>query len=397
MGTLGVQAAQQEHARDRAGAADDRVDAVSPGLNGQPAGPHGADEDPGRQRQQQQAGVGGRQPGDDLQIQRQEDDGPEQRAADEEPQPRPDRKDAVAKQPRRQQRMLDVRLPADEQTNQEHAGGGQPGGGRVPHLRHAFLHAHEGQQQQADPGRQQRRARVVDAGRTMHRGQPQHDPDDGERRAPHRQVDEEHPAPGRVVDDEAAQQGSDDAGEHPHAGQVADVAAALPGRDDVADHGERQAHHPAGADALHAARQHQRQHVGRKPREDRSDQEDQDGGLERDAPPVDVAELAVERGADRRAQQVGGHHPRVVVEPAELADNRRERRGDDGLVERREKEPGHEAGEDDDDLPVRERFGRRRRRHRGRSMVIGKEGRREDWKRKAGDRSLSSGARPGVQ
>ena len=140
-----------------------------------------------------------------------------------------------------------------------------PAAAALPGLGPAFLDAHERQQEQADAGHQQRRPGEVNPRRSMHRGYSQHDPDDRERRAADRQVDEKHPAPGYVVDDETAQQGADDAGEHPHAGQVADVAAALPGRDDVPDDSERQAHHPSGADALHAARKHQCQHSRREP------------------------------------------------------------------------------------------------------------------------------------
>jgi len=64
---------------------------------------------------------------------------------------------------------------------------------------------------------------------------------------------------------------------------------------------------------------------------------------------VEIAELAVERADDRRGEEVGGHDPRQVLDPAEVADDRRQRRRDDGLVERREQHDEQQRPEDQAD------------------------------------------------
>ena len=84
------------------------------------------------------------------------------------------------------------------------------------------------------------------------------------------------------------------------------------------------------------------------------DQEDDDRELEQQLAAVDVAELAVERHGRRRRQQVGRDHPREVLQAAEVADDRRQRRRDDRLVERREQHAEHQPAEDDQHLAVRE-------------------------------------------
>ena len=65
---------------------------------------------------------------------------------------------------------------------------------------------------------------------------------------------------------------------------------------------------------------------------------------------VQVAELAVQRRHDRLRQQVRGDDPREVLEAAEVADDRRQRRRDDRLIERGEQHHEHEAREDDVDV-----------------------------------------------
>ena len=64
---------------------------------------------------------------------------------------------------------------------------------------------------------------------------------------------------------------------------------------------------------------------------------------------VEVAELPVERPGDRRGEQVRGHDPREVRDPAEVADDRRQRRRDDRLVERGEQQHEEQRGEDQAD------------------------------------------------
>ena len=64
---------------------------------------------------------------------------------------------------------------------------------------------------------------------------------------------------------------------------------------------------------------------------------------------VEVAELAVERADDGRREQVRRDDPREVLEPAEVADDRRQRGRDDRLVERREQHDEHQRAEDQAD------------------------------------------------
>jgi hypothetical protein len=47
-----------------------------------------------------------------------------------------------------------------------------------------------------------------------------------------------------------------------------------------------------------------------------------------------VAELTDDRGGDRRRQQIAGDHPRLVAGTTEIRDHRRQRGGDDRLVQR---------------------------------------------------------------
>ena len=69
-----------------------------------------------------------------------------------------------------------------------------------------------------------------------------------------------------------------------------------------------------------------------------ADEEDHDRDLERHLAPVQVAELPVERAGDGGGEQVRGDHPRQVLEPTEVADDRRQRSRHDRLIERREQD-----------------------------------------------------------
>jgi hypothetical protein len=89
----------------------------------------------------------------------------------------------------------------------------------------------------------------------------------------------------------------------------------------------------------------------------RADEEDGDRRLEGAAPAIQVGQLAPQRGDGGGGQQVGGHYPGQVVQAAEVADDRRQRGRDDGLVERGEQHAEHQPAEHDDDLSVAERTG----------------------------------------
>ena len=60
-----------------------------------------------------------------------------------------------------------------------------------------------------------------------------------------------------------------------------------------------------------------------------------------------VAELADDRGGDRRGQQIAGHHPGLVAGTAEVGDHGRQRGGHDGLVERGQQHAEQHRNEDE--------------------------------------------------
>ena len=142
--------------------------------------------------------------------------------------------------------------------------------------------------------------------------------------------------------EEAADQRPGDARDAEDAAEQPDVAAALAWRDDVADRRLGAHHQPAAAEPLNRAERDQLAHALGGAAERRADEEEHQGGLEHELAAVEVAELAVERCHDRDRQQVRGDDPGEVVEPAELAHDRRQRRRDDRLVERRQEHDQHQ-------------------------------------------------------
>ena len=149
-----------------------------------------------------------------------------------------------------------------------------------------------------------------------------------------------------MVDEEAAEQRPDHGRDAEDGAEVALVLAAFARRDDVADNRERDHHQSAGAEPLQGAEADQLRHRLREAAERRPDQEDHDRGLQHPFAAVEVAELPVERPGDGRSEEIGSDHPREVGDSAEVADDRRERRRDDRLVERGQEQHQHQRGED---------------------------------------------------
>jgi hypothetical protein len=131
------------------------------------------------------------------------------------------------------------------------------------------------------------------------------------------------------------------------AAEQALVAAALARRDDVPDDRHRDNDQAAAAEPLHRAEDDQLQHAPGEPAQRGADEEEHERGLQDALAPVHVAELPVDRSHHRRCQQVRGHHPREVLEAAQLADDCRQRRRDDRLVERRDEEHEQQRAEDE--------------------------------------------------
>ena len=161
-----------------------------------------------------------------------------------------------------------------------------------------------------------------------------------------RSVDEEDPVPADVIGQEAAQRRPDQRADSEDSSEEALVLAPLGRREEIADHGQRDREDGAGAEPLEAARGDQLPHLLGQAGEGRADQEDADADHDHRAAPEQVGELAVDRTADGRGQQVDGHHPGVEVVPVQVGDDARQRGADDGLIEGRQEHGEQDRNED---------------------------------------------------
>ena len=91
------------------------------------------------------------------------------------------------------------------------------------------------------------------------------------------------------------------------------------------------------------------------------DEEDDDRHQHHPPPAVDVGELAEQRRHRGGGQEIGGHHPATVLDVGERAPDGRQRRRDDGLLQRREEHRQQDADHDGADGGVIERRGVPRR------------------------------------
>ena len=169
--------------------------------------------------------------------------------------------------------------------------------------------------------------------------------DQRDRQRADRQVDVEDPAPRQVVGEHAAEQRPGHAGDHEDHLDVALVAPTLARGHDLGDDRHRERHQPAGAQALEGAEADQLGEVLSGAAQRRTGEEHGDRGEEERLAAVEVARAAPQRHRDGGAEQIGGDDPRKLVDPAEVADDRRQRRGHDRLVERREQHRQQQAGE----------------------------------------------------
>ena len=213
-----------------------------------------------------------------------------------------------------------------------------PRPGRAAEARH--------EHDRAQPRREQPGAEVVDLRAPARALRRQRHPQHRQRGEPHRQVDVEDPPPRDGGHDHAPQQRPGDAGDAEHGPEQALVAAPFAGADDVADRGLGEHDQPARAEALDRAEGDQLGHVGRLPAQRRAQQEQHDRALQHALAPVQVAELAVDGRGRGLGQQEGARHPRQAVEPAEVPDDRRQRRRHDRLIERRQQHHQHQPAED---------------------------------------------------
>ena len=196
-------------------------------------------------------------------------------------------------------------------------------------------------------GGEQGGTRVVDPGPPTGRmvaGQVA--PDREQHDSADRQVDEEDERPADRVRDQPADRRADEARQPEDRAEQALVPTALRRREQVGDRRHRDREQRTGAEALDAASADELPHLARQPGQDRAGHEQADPEQEDRPPAEQVGQLAVERTADRRGQQVGGERPGVEAVAAEVGDDPWERRPDDGLVEGGKEDADHDRAED---------------------------------------------------
>ncbi len=88
---------------------------------------------------------------------------------------------------------------------------------------------------------------------------------------------------------------------------------------------------------------------------ERTGNEDPDPDEQDDAAAIGVRELAVEGRDRRRGQEVDRHDPGQMLEVAEIASDRGQRRRDDGLIERRQEHGQQDPDQDLQDLVMAHR------------------------------------------
>ena len=169
--------------------------------------------------------------------------------------------------------------------------------------------------------------------------------DHQQREQAERQIDIEDPAPGGVLHQKTADQRADHRREAKNAAEQPLIATTIGGWDDVGDRRHADHHQAAAAEPLQAAHQHQLGHVLRQPAEGGADEKQPNRHLQHDFATEQIAEFTVQRHRDGGAEDIGGDHPGKLVQPAQFADNRRQRGGDNGLIQRREQHHQQQCAE----------------------------------------------------
>ena len=148
-----------------------------------------------------------------------------------------------------------------------------------------------------------------------------------------REVDVEDEAPARMLDQQPADQRPDDRRHGERRGDIALVAAALPWRDEVADARHRERHQATGGHALQRTYGDQEADVVRDAAERRGRDESRQRDLEQGLAAVAVAQLAPQRRGRRGGDDVRRHDPRELGDRSEVRGDRRQRGREDRLVE----------------------------------------------------------------
>ncbi|MNH00129.1 hypothetical protein D3C79_593150 [compost metagenome] len=166
---------------------------------------------------------------------------------------------------------------------------------------------------------------------------------------PQRQIDIEDPAPGEMLHQPPAEQRPDHRRQAKHPAEQPLIAPAIGRWDHVAHHRHGHYQQTAATQSLQCPHQDQLRHVLRQSAQHRTEQKHHDGDLQHDLAAEQIAELAIQRHHDGRGQQIGRHDPGQILQPAELADDGRQRGRDDGLIERRQQHHQQQRGEQQTD------------------------------------------------
>ena len=175
------------------------------------------------------------------------------------------------------------------------------------------------------------------------------------RKQPKGYVEPEDHRPVQVLRNDAAERRPRNPGDDPGRAHIGLVAAALTRGNHVGDGGLRERHDSAASDSLQRSAGNQHRHIRRRSGHHGSRQKQADRHQHHGAAPMDVGKLAIERRHNGRRQQISDNDPGKVLEVAEVAPDRRQCSGDDGLIERRQEHCQHQPIEN----PAHVRAGQR--------------------------------------
>ena len=304
-----------------------------------------ATEDAGHERQHLVAGDRRARALHELEPARQEDDRAEEAERDEQRRDDRARDGSVAEQLERDDRLLGPRLDPHEHHAEDDAEEDQPADERIGPV--AGLLVREADEERHDGAGEDGRAPIVDRlhGLGMAHGRqepPQHE----QREEAQGQVDEEDPVPADRVGEESAERRADDRGDGEHRAEQALVLAALARAEEVTDDRERDREDRAGAQALEAAEDDELPHLLGEAAEQRAEEEEADADHDHRPPPELVGELAVDRPAHGRGEQVDRDDPDVVLVARQIGHDLWQRRAHDRLVEGGEEQGEHDRDQD---------------------------------------------------
>ncbi len=263
--------------------------------------------------------MGRREPERALQVDRQHDVEPDDRAPAEAVGRDREADDRIGQDGDRDQRLGRGHEAHHEEYRHRHRDREQrqhrPRRPRQPHAAHVQRqherHAREHDQDRAD--------KIEPVRALIARQAPQQHGGDRQRREPHRDIDPEDDRPVQMFGEEAAEQRPEAARGRIGDGEVGVVLAALLRCDQVAEHHHAHRGQAAAAESVQRTPEDQHAHVRRQRADQRARHVDQERDAQREPAAMDVGDLAVERDAGGRGEQVGGDQPRQAVDVAEVA------------------------------------------------------------------------------